>query len=154
MINSTNNQFIFSPTSDLKVVDIDFLGKRKISGFTSDGIKSFQLFTKKNAKNSKFIPYRSDISGEVITFKVLDGYVFLPFDKLLKVRRLQLREIKVNPGKELNFDVLGCCEDCPVLTTLPPTINPTSTLPPSKFWVKVQELGRSPKVACPTNFEA
>ena len=111
---------------------MDLQTKKKITGFISKGLISFQLFTKNRAKNSKFVPYRSGRTDEIMTLTVSDGKVFLPDYQTLTVKRLQLREIKIDLDEDVNIDILGCCSDCPPLTTLPPSTSPTPTLPPSK----------------------
>ena len=132
-INTVNNWITVSSKSGIQVIDINLQAKKKITGFIAQGLVSFQLFTKRRAKNSRFVPYRSDVTDEILTFTVSDGKVFLPDYKTLTVQRLQLREIKLNPGTDVNVDILGCCLDCPPLTTVLPSPSPTPTLPPSKW---------------------
>ena len=114
------------------MIDIDFQEKTKITGFVAKGLRSFQLYFKKSIQSKKFVPFRSDETDEILSFSVLSNEVFLPSGRILTARRIQLREVELNPGAEVNIDALGCCTTCPIVTTTLPITSVTPSLPPSE----------------------
>ena len=139
-INRKTGHLTFIPDENIKMVDINLQKRTKISGLYLKGIKTFELFTKKVGKNSKFIPVRSEVSGKPIVFSGDDGSVYFPNNKIVSLKRIQLRNIVTGSKVNVNIDILGCCSQCPPITTAPPTFSPTTTLPPSKKINKVKKV--------------
>merc|ERR1712212_1229968 len=98
------NQITLSSKKNIKMVEIDLQKQTKITGFVAKGIQSFQLYFKKRSRNKKFIPYLSDETGKIMSFSLSGSEIYLPFEKKLTVRQLQLRNIKFKQGSEANID--------------------------------------------------
>ena len=124
-------EFLLSPNDNGNVVvEIDFSKTVEMSGFkVSSSVKSFQIYYKQDIVGSKFVPYRSDITGEVFTFLVNDGSnVFLPDGETVFARWIMIKKIQLisDSVQDVSFDILGCCGSCITQSTTAPTAATTS----------------------------
>ena len=142
-------EFLLSPSDYGKIsVEVDFSKTVEMSGLeVSSSVKSFQLFYKQDSANSEYVPYRSEETDDILTFKVNDqGKVFFPDEDTIMARWIKIKEIKLNSDSVqiVSFDVLGCCGSCTELSTthmpskstikrtVSPTRPPRTTEKPSK----------------------
>ena len=124
-------EFVVSPRDNGNVVlEADFSKTIELSGFqVSSSIKSFELYYKQDVAGSVFIPYLSDITGNVYSFVTNDNAkVYFPDRDTILARWILIKNIKFASDslQDVVFDVLGCCERCP---SAPSTIAPTTSLP-------------------------
>ena len=132
--NSELVEFLLSPKDHGDVVvEADFSKTIEISGFrVAPAIKSFQIYYKQDFVGSSFVPYRSDITGEIFTFLVNDQpKLYFPNGDTIYARWILIKEIKLasDSVQDVLFDILGCCLSCTLKpSTLIPTVSSTSTL--------------------------
>ena len=116
-------EFLFSPKDQGAVtVKVDFSKTIEMSGFkVSSSVESFQVFYKQDIQGSTYVPYRSDVTGEIYTFMVQNQTnLFLPNEETVFVRWIMIKQLKLvsDSVQEVSFDILGCCGACVPSSTL------------------------------------